>query len=84
MIVLPLFWDQYDNAQRMDELGFGVRLPTYGFTEAQLGEALDRVLGAELRTTLARVGEAVRARAGLRAGADVIEQVGRTAVSQRG
>jgi MGT family glycosyltransferase len=84
MIVLPLFWDQYDNAQRMDELGFGVRLPTYAFTEAQMHEALDRVLGAELRTALARVGEAVRGRAGLRAGVDVIERVGRTAVSQRG
>jgi UDP:flavonoid glycosyltransferase YjiC (YdhE family) len=84
MIVLPLFWDQYDNAQRMDELGFGVRLPTYAFTEAQMGKALDRVLGAELRTALARVGEAVRGRAGLRAGVDVIERVGRTAVSQRG
>ena len=31
MIVLPLFWDQYDNAQRVDETGFGVRLPTYAF-----------------------------------------------------
>ena len=27
MVLLPLFWDQYDNAQRMDELGFGRRLP---------------------------------------------------------
>ena len=32
MIVLPLFWDQYDNAQRMHELGLGVRLETYAFT----------------------------------------------------
>ena len=29
MVVLPLFWDQYDNAQRVDELGFGVRLDPY-------------------------------------------------------
>ena len=36
MIVLPLFWDQHDNAQRVDELGLGVRLDTYRFTDAQL------------------------------------------------
>lgn len=33
MIGLPLFWDQYDNAQRLKETGFGVRLPTYDWTE---------------------------------------------------
>jgi MGT family glycosyltransferase len=84
MIVLPLFWDQYDNAQRMDEVGFGVRLPTYTFTEAQLNSALDRVLGPELQGTLSRVGEAVRGRSGLLAGADVIEQVARSGSSARG
>jgi MGT family glycosyltransferase len=84
MIVLPLFWDQYDNAQRMHELGFGVRLPTYTFTEAQMREALDRALGVELQATVSRVGAAVRGRAGLQAGADVIERVARTAASRRG
>jgi UDP:flavonoid glycosyltransferase YjiC (YdhE family) len=44
MIVLPLFWDQYDNAQRMQDLGFGVRLDTYGFDEGQLASALGRLL----------------------------------------
>lgn len=36
MIVVPLFWDQYDNAQRVDESGFGVRLDTYRFTDKQM------------------------------------------------
>jgi UDP:flavonoid glycosyltransferase YjiC (YdhE family) len=44
MVVLPLFWDQYDNAQRMAECGFGVRLPTYEFEGAQLHEAIDRLV----------------------------------------
>ena len=45
MVLLPLFWDQYDNAQRMDELGLGVRLPTFEFEDAQLGEAMERLTG---------------------------------------
>jgi UDP:flavonoid glycosyltransferase YjiC (YdhE family) len=44
MIVLPLFWDQYDNAQRMAELGLGARLDTYGFTDTQMLEAVGRLL----------------------------------------
>jgi MGT family glycosyltransferase len=44
MVVLPLFWDQYDNAQRVHETGFGVRLDTYGHDPSELTAALDRLL----------------------------------------
>ena len=77
MIVLPLFWDQYDNAQRVDECGYGVRLSTYGFGDGELREAVERILGdADLRKRAAAAGTAIRARGGLRVGADVIERVG--------
>src|SRR4029077_90501 len=44
MIVLPLFWDQYDNAQRVDELGFGARLDTYGHEPDELRGAVERLV----------------------------------------
>ena len=37
MIGLPLFWDQYDNAQRLRETGFGERLATYDWTDRGAG-----------------------------------------------
>ncbi|MEV4183560.1 glycosyltransferase [Streptosporangium canum] len=77
MILLPLFWDQYDNAQRIHELGYGVRLATYTFTDEELTGALDRLLGdAGLRERLAAAGEEIRRRDGLRKAADLIEQAG--------
>ncbi len=85
MIVLPLFWDQYDNAQRVDETGYGVRLSTYAFTEDELLGAVDRLLGDdELRARAAAAGEAIRKRDGLHVGADVIEKVGLAHVRGRG
>ncbi|MFG6194734.1 nucleotide disphospho-sugar-binding domain-containing protein [Nonomuraea sp. JJY05] len=77
MILLPLFWDQYDNAQRVDELGYGVRLSTYTFTDDELKGAVERLLGdTELRARLAAAGEEIRRRDGLRKAADLIEQLG--------
>jgi MGT family glycosyltransferase len=77
MIVLPLFWDQYDNAQRVDETGFGMRLATYAFDPAELAGAIDRLLAdAELRGRMARTGAEIQERNGVAKGADAIESVG--------
>lgn len=77
LIVLPLFWDQYENAQRIDELGFGIRLNTYGFADQDLTAAVERLLADDdLRAKLAGIGAAIRARDGLRVGADAIERAG--------
>jgi MGT family glycosyltransferase len=76
MIVLPLFWDQHDNAQRMQELGLGVRLDTYRFTDAELQAALGRLLGdAGLRSRLARAAAAIQRRDGVRKAAGLIERI---------
>jgi MGT family glycosyltransferase len=78
MIVLPLFWDQYDNAQRVHELGFGTRLDTYGFADDELRDAVDRLAADDdLRATMAAHGERIRAADGTRVAADLIEGVAR-------
>jgi UDP:flavonoid glycosyltransferase YjiC (YdhE family) len=73
MVLLPLFWDQYDNAQRVHETGFGVRLSTYGHEPEELHGALDRVIGdAALGARLGEVSARLRARPGTVAAADAI------------
>jgi MGT family glycosyltransferase len=74
MVMLPLFWDQHDNAQRIDETGFGVRLDTYGHAPEELLGALDRLLAdAPLRARLDAVSRRLRARPGTVTAADAIE-----------
>jgi MGT family glycosyltransferase len=76
MVVLPLFWDQYDNAQRVHETGFGIRLDTYRFADAELHDAIERLLAdAPLRERLDGIGRAIRSRRGTERAADLIEQV---------
>ena len=84
MIVLPLFWDQHDNAQRVDELGLGVRLDTYRFTDAEMHGAIARLLGDEaLRARLGEAARQIQARQGLRRAADLIEASGRLTDAHR-
>jgi UDP:flavonoid glycosyltransferase YjiC (YdhE family) len=79
MIGLPLFWDQYDNAQRIDEVGFGVRLPTYDWEPAQLTGAVDRLLGDDaLRGRMGEIAKVVRGDPGHVRAAMLIEQLAQT------
>ena len=78
-VVLPLFWDQYDNAQRAQETGFGVRLPTYSFEDDELLASVDRLLGDDvLHERLARISARLQASPGRVQGADLIERLVRT------
>jgi MGT family glycosyltransferase len=84
MIVLPLFWDQYDNAQRVQETGCGVRLDTYRFEEAELTGAIEGLLAnSELRQRMRDQGTQVRKADGKTRAADLIERVGAEAGSSR-
>jgi MGT family glycosyltransferase len=76
MLVLPIFWDQHDNAQRVHETGYGLRLPTYSFDDEQMNDALSRVLDdRSLRARAAAAGERLRRRSGTALAAELIERV---------
>lgn len=78
MVVLPLFWDQHDNAQRVQETGFGRRLPTYDHDPADLVDAVDALVSDRgLRERMADLGARIRGRRGTERAADVIEEVAR-------
>jgi UDP:flavonoid glycosyltransferase YjiC (YdhE family) len=75
-LVLPIFWDQHDNAQRVEETGYGVRLPTYERAAGELAATLDDVLANEqLRARCAAAGDRLRRRPGTVLAADLIEQL---------
>jgi MGT family glycosyltransferase len=79
MVGLPLFWDQYDNAQRLAETGFGARLPTYDWTAEELAGTVERLLADEaLRVRMAEIAAALQAKPGSLQGADLIERLALT------
>ncbi len=76
MIALPLFWDQYDNAQRVHETGFGVRLPTYGFADEEISSAIDRLLADRaLHERMRTISRRLQAEPGTVRAAGLIERV---------
>jgi MGT family glycosyltransferase len=78
-IVAPLFWDQYDNAQRVHETGFGHRLASYTFEDEELLGAVERLLADEqLARRMAGISAELGAAPGRVRGADLIEQLVRS------
>ena len=80
MIALPLFWDQYDNAQLIGESGFGTRLQTYEWQPDELRATVDRLLADDaLRARMREISASVKAAPGQVRGADLIERAIRAA-----
>jgi MGT family glycosyltransferase len=78
-IVAPLFWDQYDNAQRVHETGFGHRLASYTFEDEELLGAVERLLADDaLARRMAQISAELTAAPGRVRGADLIERVVRS------
>jgi UDP:flavonoid glycosyltransferase YjiC (YdhE family) len=75
-----MFWDQYDNAQRMDEVDYGVRLPTYAFDHDDLIASVDGLAADEgLRSSVDALGDRIRDTRGTVRAAGLIEAIGRRA-----
>ncbi len=76
MVVLPIFWDQHDNAQRVRETGYGLRMPTYSFEDRELTGAIDRLLAdVEVHRRMRRASARLQARPGTQRAADLIEKI---------
>jgi UDP:flavonoid glycosyltransferase YjiC (YdhE family) len=85
MVVLPLFWDQPDNAQRIDEIGYGVRLPTYESGPVELSGAIETVLSDPGMTArLAAISRRLQSAPGTARAADLLEALAHNGERQAG
>ncbi len=78
MVLLPIFWDQHDNAQRLDETGFGIRVDTYAHDPADLLSAIARLLDdGALADRLATTSRRLHSARGTELAATLIERAAR-------
>ena len=61
LIVMPLLADQYDNAQRVHDKGFGIRLDAYQCSEEELLNAIESLLNnKELNEKLIKISQRIQ------------------------
>jgi len=76
MIVMPMMGDQYDNAQRVFEKNFGLRMDPYSCTQEELLNAVDKLLNDEsLKERMRRVSERIQNSRSNEKAADLIEKI---------
>ena len=76
MIVMPLFVDQFDNAQRVHEKGFGIQLNAYRCTKEELINAINKLIyDEELALRMKKISERIQLEVKLGKVGEVIEQL---------
>ncbi len=73
-LILPFCWDGLDNATRIQETGYGLRLPRYTWTDGEFASGLERLLGdAAMHDRLRRLSAHMQAADGRRKAARLID-----------
>ncbi len=76
MIVMLLFGDEYDNAQRVEEKGFGIQFNPYDFEENVLLESIEKLLNDEkLALKLEKISERIQSSKSISKIAELIENL---------
>lgn len=75
-LVLPYCWDGHDNAQRIQDKGFGLRLNRYDWTDEEFANALKTLIADKMiHARLAEVSAQMRRENGVAKAADLILKV---------
>ena len=76
LIVMPLFCDQADNAQRVHKKGFGIRLNPFRCTKEELAKSIDSLINnGDLSSKLKKISNRIKAEAKSGKVSELIEKV---------
>ena len=76
MVVMPLFFDQYDNAQRLEEKLFGAQVNPYNFEDEELIDSINKLLeNKQMYEKLEKISNRIKASSKHQELCDKIEQL---------
>ena len=76
MIIMPLYVDQFDNAQRVQEKGFGIRLNAHRCTKDELANAINKLIyDDDLALKMKKISYRMKTEVKLGKVAELIEQL---------
>jgi MGT family glycosyltransferase len=75
-IIMPYCWDGLDNATRIDDAGYGAKLPRYTWTDDQMWSTIERLITDEaMKARLAEVSRSMQAARGAEKAARIIAEI---------
>ena len=75
-IIMPYCWDGLDNATRIDDTGYGAKLPRYTWTDDQMWSTIERLLGdSAMQARLAEASRSMQAAKGTEKAARLIADI---------
>ena len=76
MIIMPVYMDQFDNAQRVHEKGFGLRLNAYRCTKEELTNAINKLIyDHDLALKMKKISQRIQTEVGRGKVAQLIENL---------